>query len=50
MFDFGFTTKPGGSGLGLAIASQVLDRAGWSIGLGSCDSGVEFLIRQRGQP
>ena len=34
VFDFGFTTKPGGSGLGLAIASQVLDRAGWSIGLG----------------
>ena len=50
VFDFGFTTKPGGSGLGLAIASQVLDRAGWSIGLGSCDSGAEFLIRQRRQP
>ena len=50
VFDFGFTTKPGGSGLGLAIASQVLDRAGWSIGLGSSDSGVEFLIRQRRQP
>jgi signal transduction histidine kinase len=50
VFDFGFTTKPGGSGLGLAIASQVLDRAGWSIGLGSRDSGAEFLIRQRRQP
>lgn len=50
VFDFGFTTKPGGSGLGLAIASQVLDRAGWSIELGSCDSGTEFLIRQRKQP
>ena len=49
VFDFGFTTKPGGSGLGLAIASQVLDRAGWSIGLGSCDSGTEFLIHQRRQ-
>ncbi len=50
VFDFGFTTKPGGSGLGLAIASQVLDRSGWSIGLGSCDTGTEFLIRQRRQP
>ena len=50
VFDFGFTTKPGGSGLGLAIASQVLDRAGWSIGLGRCDSGVEFLIRKLRQP
>lgn len=50
VFDFGFTTKPGGSGLGLAIASQVLDRAGWSIGLGSRDNGAEFLIRQRRQP
>ena len=45
VFDFGFTTKPGGSGLGLAIASQVLDRAGWSIGLGDCHDGAEFLIR-----
>ena len=45
VFDFGFTTKPGGSGLGLAIASQVLDRAGWSISLGECDDGAEFLIR-----
>ncbi len=36
VFDFGFTTKPGGSGLGLAIASQVLERAGWSIHLGDC--------------
>ena len=50
VFDFGFTTRPGGSGLGLAIASQVLERAGWSIGLGSSDSGAEFLIRQRRQP
>ncbi len=50
VFDFGFTTKPGGSGLGLAIASQVLDRAGWSIALGSRDGGAEFLIRQRRQP
>lgn len=50
VFDFGFTTKRGGSGLGLAIASQVLDRAGWSIGLGSRGSGAEFLIRQRRQP
>ena len=47
VFDFGFTTKPGGSGLGLAIASQVLDRAGWSISLGDCDDGAEFLIRPR---
>jgi len=45
VFDFGFTTKPGGSGLGLAIASQVLDRAGWSISLGHCSSGAEFVIR-----
>ena len=50
VFDFGFTTKPGGSGLGLAIASQVLDRAGWSISLGSHDGGAEFWIRQRRQP
>ena len=50
VFDFGFTTRPGGSGLGLAIASQVLDRAGWSIGLGSLDGGAEFLISQREQP
>ena len=50
VFDFGFTTKPGGSGLGLAIANQVLDRAGWSIKLGSRDGGAEFLIRQRRQP
>ena len=50
VFDFGFTTRPGGSGLGLAIASQVLDRAGWSIGLGSPDGGTEFLICQRRQP
>ena len=47
VFDFGFTTRPGGRGLGLAIASQVLDRAGWSIGLGSRDGGTEFLIRER---
>ena len=45
VFDFGFTTRPGGSGLGLAIASQVLDRAGWSISLGDCRDGAEFLIR-----
>lgn len=45
VFDFGFTTKPGGSGLGLAIASQVLERAGWSIHLGDHDDGTEFLIR-----
>ena len=45
IFDFGFTTKPGGSGLGLAIASQVLDRAGWSIGLGRTPVGAEFIIR-----
>ena len=45
VFDFGFTTKPGGSGLGLAIASQVLERAGWSIHLGDRDAGTEFLIR-----
>ena len=45
VFDFGFTTKPGGSGLGLAIASQVLERAGWSIHLGAPDNGTEFLIR-----
>ncbi|MCY3951988.1 MAG: ATP-binding protein [bacterium] len=47
VFDFGFTTKPGGSGLGLAIASQVLERAGWSIHLGDRDGGTEFLIRPR---
>ena len=47
VFDFGFTTKPGGSGLGLAIASQVLERAGWSIHLGDPDDGAEFLIRPR---
>ena len=47
VFDFGFTTKPGGSGLGLAIASQVLERAGWSIHLGDRDDGTEFLIRPR---
>ena len=47
VFDFGFTTKPGGSGLGLAIARQVLERAGWSIDLGSRDGGAEFLIHQR---
>lgn len=47
VFDFGFTTKPGGSGLGLAIASQVLERAGWSIHLGVCDDGAEFLIRPK---
>ena len=47
VFDFGFTTRPGGSGLGLAIASQVLDRAGWSIVLGECRDGAEFLIRPR---
>lgn len=45
VFDFGFTTRPGGSGLGLAIASQVLERAGWSIALGDCRDGAEFLIR-----
>ena len=39
VFDFGFTTKPGGRGLGLAIASQVLERAGWSISLGDCLDG-----------
>ena len=44
VFDFGFTTKPGGSGLGLAIASQVLDRAGWTIGLGDPANGAEFVI------
>lgn len=50
VFDFGFTTKPGGSGLGLAIASQVLDRAGWSIGLGDSAKGAEFIIYpQRGK-
>ena len=47
VFDFGFTTKPGGSGLGLAIASQVLERAGWSIHLGDPDDGAEFLIRPK---
>ena len=47
VFDFGFTTRPGGSGLGLAIASQVLERAGWSIRLGGRDDGAEFLIRER---
>ena len=47
VFDFGFTTKPGGSGLGLAIASQVLERAGWSIHLGDRNDGTEFLIRPR---
>ena len=47
VFDFGFTTKPGGSGLGLAIASQVLERAGWSIRLGDPDDGTEFLIRPK---
>ncbi len=45
VFDFGFTTRPGGSGLGLAIASQVLERAGWSIVLGDSRDGAEFLIR-----
>ena len=50
VFDFGFTMKPGGSGLGLAIASQVLDRAGWSLGLGDCEVGAEFVIRERKQP
>lgn len=45
VFDFGFTTRPGGSGLGLAIASQVLERAGWSIALGDGRDGAEFLIR-----
>ena len=45
VFDFGFTTRPGGSGLGLAIASQVLERAGWSIALGDGCDGAEFLIR-----
>lgn len=45
VFDFGFTTKPGGSGLGLAITSQVLDRAGWTIQLGHCSDGAEFIIR-----
>lgn len=45
IFDFGFTTRPGGGGLGLAIASQVLERAGWSIVLGDCRDGAEFLIR-----
>lgn len=44
VFNFGFTMKPGGSGLGLAIASQVLDRAGWSISLGDCNNGAEFLL------
>ena len=47
VFDFGFTSKPGGSGLGLAIASQVLERAGWSIHLGDPDDGAEFLIRPK---
>lgn len=47
VFDFGFTTRPGGSGLGLAIASQVLERAGWSINLGDCRDGAEFLISPR---
>ncbi|MYA74848.1 MAG: hypothetical protein F4Y27_09240 [Acidimicrobiaceae bacterium] len=47
VFDFGFTTKPGGSGLGLAIASQVLDRAGWSMALGDSHEGAEFLISPR---
>ena len=47
VFDFGLTTKPGGRGLGLAIASQVLDRAGWSISLGECHDGAEFVIRER---
>jgi len=50
VFDFGFTTRPGGSGLGLAVASQVLDRAGWSISLGDRDDGAEFLIRERRKP
>ena len=45
VFDFGFTTRPGGSGLGLAIASQVLERAGWSIALSDVRDGAEFLIR-----
>lgn len=45
VFDFGFTTRPGGSGLGLAIASQVLERADWSIMLGDGRDGAEFLIR-----
>ena len=49
VFDFGFTTRPGGSGLGLAIASQVLERAGWSIALGDCREGAEFLISPQGQ-
>ena len=47
VFDFGFTTKPGGRGLGLAIASQVLDRAGWSIHLGQCHDGAEFVISEQ---
>ena len=49
VFDFGFTTRPGGSGLGLAIASQVLERADWSITLGEHHNGVEFLIAPREQ-
>lgn len=49
VFDFGFTTRPGGSGLGLAIASQVLERAGWSISLGDCREGAEFLISPQGR-
>lgn len=49
VFDFGFTTRPGGSGLGLAIASQVLDRAGWSIKLANHNQGVEFVIAPRGE-
>lgn len=50
VFDFGFTTRPGGSGLGLAIASQVLERAGWSIALGDYRDGAEFLIRPQQAP
>lgn len=49
VFDFGFTTRPGGSGLGLAIANQVLERAGWSISLGDCREGAEFLISPQGR-
>ena len=44
VFDFGFTTRPGGRGLGLAIASQVLERADWSISLVDSSEGAEFLI------
>lgn len=47
VFDFGFTTRPGGSGLGLAIASQVLERAEWSIRLGDAERGAEFLLSPR---